>query len=180
MKRRIAVLALAFFFAVSACSFAETVQLSDIVKGGSSEVNVFVKGFTNEAGDKKIIAEDFKKNFENALLNRKSITFKISDNPASSDIQISGIIKKYQYLENDPINSFAGAGGLLLDAATTENYAELEVEITVTNSRTNKVIWHDTVVSYIERMMTPEESVQLVYNKVSRNFLWKCFGKPRQ
>ncbi len=61
---------------------------------------------------------------------------------------------------------------------TTENYVEMEVKFTVIDTKKNEVIWQDMVSSFIKRKMTVAESIPLIYDKVSRDFLWKCFGRP--
>ncbi len=159
--------------------FAEDSILPEINRG-RQPIKVFVKEFVNESGQSQIKPEDFKKSFQGALLKRKAVKFELVNNPESSDIQISGIIKKYLYSKTDPITSYAGVGGLLLDAATTENYAEMTVDFIVINTKTEKVLWNKSVLDFIKHTMTPEESISMVYDKVSRTFLWRCFGKPNK
>jgi len=159
-------------------SSAEEADLSWMAKD-KKPIRVFVKGFVNESGEAQILPEDFKKDFEEALINRRSVRFDLAQNFEASDIQISGAIKKYRYLEKDPVTISPGVGTLLLDAVTTENYVEMEIEFTVTDTKTSKILWNKPTTSYIKRMMTPKESIPLIYDKVSRTFLWKCFGKGR-
>ena len=137
--------------------------------------------FANESGQNQIIPEDFKKSIENALLNRKSVKFEIVETPEASDLQISGVIKKYTYMERGPMKTGFGLGGMLLDVAATatQNYVEMQAEFTVTDSKTNKILWKDTIGSFLKKLMTAQESVPLVCDKVSRDFLWKCFGNPK-
>lgn len=153
-------------------------ELAYLVKD-NSPVKVFVAGFVNESGQNQILPEEFKVSFENTLLNRKSVSFMVVNNINESDVRISGIIKKYLYSKTDPITTYASPSGLLLDAVTTENYCEMNVEFTVTDTRAAKVVWKKEVSTFIKRTMTPDESIPLIYDKVSRNFLWKSFGKPK-
>jgi hypothetical protein len=126
-----------------------------------------------------VVFVDFKKAFEQALLNRKSVIFAIAKTPAESDVQISGVIKKYIYSEKDPIKPSASAATLILDAATTENFVEMEADFKVVDTKSGDTVWEDKVSTYIKKMMTPGESVPLIYEKLSRNFLAKSFGKPK-
>lgn len=158
---------------------AEKGDLSSFTNSGKP-VKVFLGAFTSESGGTGISADDFKKYLETALLNRKSVSFRIAGTPAESDVRISAVIKKYLYSKTDPVTSFAGPGGILLDAATTENYVEMTAQFTITDTKTGRVIWDDSIKSFVKRMMTPEESVPVIYDKLSRDFLWRSFGKPRR
>lgn len=145
---------------------------------GEKAVKAYLGNFVNESGQTQINAEDFKKVFKNALLNRKSIKFELAGSPETSNIQISAVIKKYLYSKTDPITFSPSPAGLLLDAVTTENYAEMTAEFTVTDTKSGKVMWQNTLMTYIKHTMTPEESIPLIEEKLSRTFLWKSFGKP--
>ena len=178
LKKRLIVLAVsALFILISSVSNAGSIDVSRILKNKDS-ISVHVSGFADDTGGTRISANDFKQSFEAALLKRKSIKFEIAKNHEASDIEISGTIKKYQYLASDPVTTFASPTGLLLDAMTTENYVTMETEFQVVETRTRQTIWKDRVSAFLKRKMTKDESVPLIYDKLSRTFLWKCFGKP--
>jgi hypothetical protein len=166
-------------FSSSLCLAAEENSLSALTNSGKP-IKVYVKDFANESGQSQIDAAAFKNAFETALKNRKAVTFEIVPSADASDVEISGIIKKYLYSETDPINSYASTATLVVDALTTENYAELTVDFTVTDAKSGNVLWNKNLMSYVERKMTPGESIPLVYDKLSRDFLWKSFGKPNR
>lgn len=160
------------------CAFAEGGDLSYLTKQ-KKEIKVFLKDFTNESGQSQVSIEDFKKAMEAALLNRKSVIFAIVKTPAESDVQVSAVIKKFQYLKEDPIRPSPSAATLILDAATTENFVEMAADFMVVDTKNGKVAWEDNVETFIKRTMTPAESIPLIYEKLSRNFLAKSFGKPK-
>lgn len=177
MIKRSGLAALAvIFFATSLLAagndLSALVQNKDIIK-------VYVKDFVNESGQGQILAADFKKALENTIANRKSVKFELVLSPGASDVQISGVIKKYLYSEADPITSFAGPTALLVDAVTTENYAELVVDFTVTDTKSGGVLWEKSMKSFVKHTMTPAQSIPMVYEKLSRDFLWKSFGKRK-
>ncbi|MCX5679984.1 MAG: hypothetical protein NTZ95_04935 [Candidatus Omnitrophica bacterium] len=157
---------------------AETVDISRYLAKGNP-IKVYIPGVTNDSGQAQIIADDFKKVLESSIRNRRSVKFEIASDPLASDFQIAAVIKKYSYSKTDPINSFAGPSALALDALTTENYAEMGVDFTITSTGSGKIVWKDNVFDYIERTMTPAESVPMVYDKIARKFLWKSFGKGK-
>lgn len=178
MVKRAILIAFAVLLAALQPAAAETVDISRYTERGDP-VKVYISGITDSSGHGHVSAEAFKKVFESSIRNRRSVKFQIVDNPAASDFQISGVIKKYTYSKDDPINSIAGPSALLLDAATSENFAEMDVDFTVTSTGSGKVVWNSAVSDYVEQMMTSEESAPLVYDKVARKFLWKAFGKGK-
>ncbi|MDP2912541.1 MAG: hypothetical protein Q8N91_00850 [Candidatus Omnitrophota bacterium] len=172
----------AFVFAVSLffpLSSGAEGDLSNFVKGKNT-VNVFLKEFVNESGQSQINPDDFKKKFEAALLRRKAVKLVVVSSPDASDMQISCVIKKYLYSKTDPINSYGNSITMAIDAVTNQNYAELTGEFAVIDTKSANIVWKNGVMAYVEKMMTPEESIPLVYDKLARAFLWKAFGKPNK
>lgn len=164
--------------AISQVALGATVDISRQISR-NDPVKVYISGVANDSGQGEVSPEEFKKVLESSLQNRRSVKFVVVNDPAGSDFQIKAAIKKYAYSKTDPINSLAGPSALILDAATTENYAELTVDFTVTATKSGNVVWQDSVMDYKERPMTPAESIPVVYDKVARKFLWKAFGKGK-
>jgi hypothetical protein len=142
-------------------------------------VKVCVKDVTNVSGQNQITIEEFKAILETSLINRKAITFKIVGTPAESDIQISAVINKFAYLVRGPLKPSMGIETTLLDAAATatENYAEMAGKFTVLDTKSGNILWSGVVEDYLKKIMTAEESIALISDKVARGFIWKCFGK---
>jgi len=168
--------------AVLACGQVTAIAADNGLAGlvnSKKVIKAFVGDFTDQSGDKAVSTADFKKAVEKALLDRKSVKFELAKAPMESDVLISGVIKKYEYLKNDPITSYGGSGTFIIDAVTTENYVRMDVEFKVADPKTGGVVWQNEVTTFIKRMMTPAESIPLIYEKVSRTFLAKSFGKHR-
>jgi hypothetical protein len=179
MLRKALLFVLMSVFAVSAPASAGTVDISRQIEKRDA-VKIYISGISNGSGQNQISADAFKKVLESSIINRRSVKFQIVSDPASSDFQVSAVIKKYAYSKTDPVNTYgAGSAGLILDAVTTENYAEMGVDFTVTSTRSGKNVWNENVFDYVEHTMTPEQSIPLVYDKVARRFLWKAFGKGK-
>ena len=142
-------------------------------------VKVCIKEVINQSGQNQIAPEAFNKALEKSLHQRRSIKFEVVNNPAESDIQMSAVIMKYQYLNRGPFKPSPGVETMLLDAAAsaTLNYVEMSVEYSVVDTKTDKLLWKGTISEYLKKKMTPEESVPLIYDVVTRTFIWKCFGK---
>ena len=161
-------------------AYGSETELSQMAKSKTA-IKVFIKDIANESGQSQILSEAFKKSLERALFYRRSTTFEVLKYPDASDIQISAIIKSYRYMERGPFKPTPSIAGLLLDAAAsaTENYVDMEVEFTVTDTDTGEVLKKDIIIAYIKEIMTPEHSIALIYDKIARTFLWKFFGTGR-
>ena len=157
---------------------AATVDISRWIEKREA-IKIYISGVTNESGQSQINADNFKKVLESSIRNRRSVKFEVVTDPLISNFQISAVIKKYSYSKTDPINSFTGVPALALDALTTENYAEMSADFTITSTKTGNIVWKDNVFDFVEHMMTPEESTSMVYDKTARKFLWKAFGKGK-
>jgi hypothetical protein len=139
-------------------------------------IKVFLGEFSNASGKAEIAPDMFRKEVEKALTERKSVSFAIVKNPKESDVQISAAIKGYQYMEKDPVKPSLSVI-MAIDAVTSENYAELSAEFTVVNTATGGVALKEDITGFVKRMMTPAESVPLVYDKLARKFVADSFGK---
>jgi hypothetical protein len=148
---------------------------------GKGPVKVYVNRVENQSGKAEVEPDLFKKSLERNLAERKTHDFKLVDNPAESDIQISAVIKNFQYLDRGPLKPIPVMGLSALDAAATatQNYTEISVQYAVIATRTGETLWDSGVADYIKRVMTPKESLPLIYDRITRIFLWKCFGKAR-
>jgi len=177
MKRLVIGIAAVLFYQTAVLA-APSADLAYLVNNKDT-IKVYLDGFTNESGQDHVQADAFKKAVEKAIVNRKAVKFEIASAPEASDVRISCVIRKYLYSKNDPVTSCGGPLLLALDAATTENYVEMTADFTVTDSRTGAILWKDSVKSFLKDKMTPEESVPLVYEKLSRDFLWRSFGKKK-
>lgn len=170
----------AALFIFQSPALAQQANISHMV-ANKDVIKAYITGFTNESGQTHIQPDEFKNAVKKALSERKSVKFEIVDDSASSDVHISGVIKKYQYLNRGPMKFSPGLETMALDAAAsaTMNYVEMEVEFTVTDAKTNEVIWKDIINDYIKEVMTPAESIPMIFDKVSRVFLWRSFGKRK-
>lgn len=171
-----AVMAAVSMTAISAC-MADG-NLAKMYRG--RDIKVYVNDFTNESGNNNISVSDFKKDLQKAFENRRSSSFKIVDNPAASDVQISGIIKQFQYLKTGPVKPSVSVVTTAIDVAATalENYADMNVNLAVVDSKTGNTLWKDDVYDFERRVMSEAQSVPLVFEKVARKCVAKSFGKP--
>ncbi|MCM8791052.1 MAG: hypothetical protein NC938_05055 [Candidatus Omnitrophica bacterium] len=156
------------------CGAAELEQMSN-----KQPIKVYLASFSNESGEKDLKVDELKQEVEKAFANRKSVRFEIVKSPAESDVQVFGIIKKFQYLTKDPVRPAISVALMALDAAITENFVEMDVQFTIINTKTGALIWKDNVVRFLKRSMTRAQSIPLIYDKIARAFVSKSFGKGR-
>jgi len=168
-----------FLFGQAVSFAANDGSLSSLVNS-KRPIKVFLKDFVNESGQNQIKPEDFKAAVEKSMLNRKSVKFEIVKDPAASDVQVSAVIKKYEYLVRGPLRLTPSTGTAVLDmaATATQNFVEMYAQFIVTDTKTNNILWNDKISEYKKKIMTPGESIPIIYDKVARTFLWKSFGKP--
>jgi len=178
MVKKICVTLIAVLF-VGTAAFAEYAKLTHLAKS-KEPVKVYVGDFTNEVGEKLSI-ELFRSELEKAFTNRKSTTFVIVKDPAASTIQVTGIVKKYQYMDRGPFKPNPGIGTMALDMAATasHNYVEIETTFTITDTATKSVVWQDSVATYVKKNMTEEQAKIRIMDRVDRDFIAKAFGKGK-
>ena len=168
-------------FVASFCVFPYPSQANELEQMAENKqpIKVFLGSFSNESGQAEVVPDVFKEDLKKAFKNRKSVHFEIAATPAESDVQVSGIIKKFQYLKNDPVKPAISVVLVAVDAVIIENFVEMDVEFTVLDTRTGNTAWKDKVTSFVKRMMTPAESIPLIYDKVARRFLSQSFGNKK-
>ena len=178
VKRFCIAAAIASLFISQSTAMAEGGSLWHLADQKGS-IKVFVSDPGNESGQTQVTPDDLKKALESTFVNRKSVKFELAKTPEESDVQISSVIKKFQYMEKGPLKPTPGIT-TLLDAAESmaENYAEMSVDFVVTKTKTGEILWKDTVYPYIKKKMSSKESIPFICDKVAGNFVWKCFGKP--
>jgi hypothetical protein len=171
---RAAAAIVALCFALTA-SYGYCHELTDMALS-KRPIKVFLGEFSNDSGQAQIAPDAFRNEVEKALKDRRSVSFVIVKSVPESDVQVSAAIKGYQYLEKDPVKPSLGMI-MAIDAVTSENYAELSAEFTVVNTATGGVALKEDITGFVKRMMTPAESVPLVYDKLARKFVADSFGK---
>ena len=180
--RKILALAVVMSLALAAPAMAAYQKSIGRLFADKPDVKVYVNEVKNESGDNVATADAFHQVLISSLMNRRSMHFVIVKDPTKSDIEVSALITKFQYMDRGPLKPSPGVQTTLLDAVATatENYVEMTVDFTVTDPKSGKTLWQGDVYDYIKQVMTPSESAPLIYDRVARRFLWKCFGKPRR
>jgi hypothetical protein len=180
---RIAALVLCILLSVSALSFAANEEpIGFLFKQKIADgvpVKVYIKGVENKSGQDRIMPDAFKKALVDSLRNRRAIKFEVVDDQSASDVQIAAVIKDYKYMHRGPFKPTISPATVMAEAAATasQNYTEMTADFKVTD-RFGNVLWEKTLNEYLKKKMTAEESVPMIYDFITRTFVWKCFGKP--
>ena len=170
------------FFAGLSLGLAQDETIGSLFKDKIDDkipVKVYIKEVVDSSGHSLVTPESFKEELTQSLHQRKSMKFEVVDIPAESDIHVTAAIKSFRYMERGPFKLSPGVDTILLDVAATmtENYADMTVEYTVVDAKSDKTLWKGVINEYIKQKMTPEESAPLIFDVVTRAFIWKCFGK---
>jgi len=143
-------------------------------------VNIAVNKFEVAESCKDINGSKLAEIFKEALLNRKSVDFNIVKNEKDADLVVSGKVEKFVYSEDDPIDVLIPIG-LVIDLATSQNYARMEFNINVYNPVKNKIVWKKRLKATLNKSNMPrDESLFLIMERAGKIFIRKCFGKLRK
>lgn len=141
-------------------------------------VNVYVSDITDSTKENKVDVVGLKKELEDALSARKSISFKVVKDKKDADIIVDCNVTRYYWSASDPVDMLLGTGAIIYDTVTVENYAYMEAVFTVTDAKKNKTLWQEKLkIDLTKKKMTQQESVPLINKKVAKIFLRDCFGK---
>ena len=140
-------------------------------------VNLKVNQFSASGETGEIDARKLTDILKTALSERKSVKFSIVDNAGAADLEISGEITDFIYLEKDPIDIFIPAG-LVLDLLTTQSYARLRFKIKVHDIKKDKIVFEKLLKATITKAgMSREESIPLITKRAAKVSIIECFGK---
>lgn len=142
-------------------------------------ISVYIGAFKTSENAKDIDARKLAENLKLRLRDRKTINFSIVDNIKDADLAISGNLIEFIYWKNDPIDIFIPLG-LVIDLVTNKNYARLEYNISVLDTKKNKVVWEKHLKATLTEFDMPKEkSIPLVTERAAYVFVKECFGRPK-
>lgn len=141
---------------------------------------VYLNNFTSETD--KISADQFKDELKKFLQARIKERFEVTDKKETAEVYIDAKVNKYQYLEKDPVDQVSGGwSGLLVDAAVDQNYARIDVNMSIVRVKDNKTLWEKDFYSTVTRSNMPEaDSIPRVIEQCCKQFVFMCFGKSKR
>lgn len=132
----------------------------------------------NTSSDKNVDPALIKKFLEEGFLARKSYNFIIVNSAQEADLVLKGDIKEYVWQEFDPVDQVWGVGSAAMDAATSDNYARMQVQMELISAKNNRILWSDKVQSTMTQHIMPKDSsYELVYKRFVKSFMKEVFRK---
>ena len=177
MKRLIFLLL--FLTVISSPAYARRVwrkNLYPLVENGKT-IKVYLGNFQSVTDN--ISPSQFKQVLKDIITARNKENFEFTSDRQNADIAVDADLFFYRYLEDDPVDHFAGGTyGLVADVLVSQNYVQIKVDFTVTRVKDGKRLWHRKEgISVTETNMPEEESISKVLQETSKRFIFLCFGR---
>jgi len=133
---------------------------------------------STEAGKAEDVA--LKDTLENDLKSRQTMKFELVQGTEDADIVISCNLVEFIWMKEDPVDQIGGVGPVLYDVMVKESHARLQAYFTVTDPKTNKVLWEKKLKATVdEKDMSEEDSLSAVNERLVKIFIRECFGKKK-
>lgn len=144
-------------------------------------VKIFVMEPSDTSPSKKVDPAVLKKQLEDALTGRKSLTFTLAPTREEADVSVETEIVDYYWTNHDPLDMIMGTAGAAYDAVTIENYARLQAVVTVKDTKAGRPLWRDKLRgSVTDKSMSEEDGPKLAGEKLAQQFVVGAFGKTRR
>lgn len=172
------ILAVLFTMFLVTPALARGKNLNSLVTDEKS-LKVYLGDFTSQS--EKVPAETMKNILKETLAGRNKEHFIITDKKENSDVIVSWNLTSYKYSNKDPIdNVVGGTTALIVDAMVDQNYAQVQIEYTVTRTKDMKKLWYrKEAISVTQTIMPEPDSIPKVLKEASKRFIYLCFGKTR-
>ncbi len=176
--KKSAIIFVSFFLISLSLATAEPQSLYSQFNG--KVVKVYLGEIKNSSEETSISTDVLRQKLAEALKNRRSVTFEMTDKPENADLSIDVNVRAFMWTDHDPVDMLVGVGAVALDAATIEDYARAEAYVVVSSAKSQKALWQDSVVSTItKKPMSKADSIPLVTDELAKNFVKQCFKKSR-
>lgn len=168
----------ALLFFISSVDAAEIGTLYPKFQGKT--VRTYVAEVKDSTKDREADPKLIKAKIEDALKNRKSIHFEITQNIAEAEISVDAKVSEFTWSDHDPVDMLMGVGSAAMDAAVVEDYARLQADVTVMDAKSKKILWKDRVMGTVtKKPMLRKDSIPLVSESFAKEFIRDCFSKKR-
>lgn len=182
MKKHILVsifilLAVGFVWAQEEATFTETKYNFNQAK---QTIKVYINDFKNSSQETQIDPSEMAGILKDTLKNRKDIIFSIATIPNEADMIIDCDIKKFEYREIDPIDSYMGSAALIMDILVQQNYAMMEAEFNIKDLKVNRSSSQLVKSKFNKSNMPRHESYPFIMKEVAKDFIKEYFYPKSQ
>ena len=177
-KMKLKSISLAVFFSIflAAVSWAVPQSLYPLLDGKT--VKVFIAEPKDSTKEHETDPKALKAKIEDALVKRKSIAFEAVKDAQAADLLIETNIQEFMWTEHGPVDMLMGVSTAVIDAMTVREYARIQADMTVTDTKSKKELWKYRVMARVKKSpMTRAESIPLVQQEFARTFAKLCFAK---
>ena len=159
----------------------------------ASVINVYIADVTDSSGEASGMSRGIKEQLEKALEERQTLNFKMVRDKNDADLIINIDVTERMWADHDPIDMdrMPSWPGLLIDAATDEDYGRIKAVITVELGPSKRlrsefrelkkrkgVLWKRVISADVTHPeMTEKESKPVLEMELAYVFIRKCFGK---
>lgn len=144
-------------------------------------IDTHIYEIKDSSRDETIDLELLKSEIEKGLTGRINHTFNIAPSEKSADIAIDIEITEYFWTTVDPVDMVFSPIVAVIDKLSDDNYARMQMDIKITDVKTGKELWRETIQSTItDDTMTKEESYDRSRKRIAKNFIRKLFKKPER
>jgi len=143
-------------------------------------VKTYVAPVTDSTGEGRADVRSLRETIESFMMARMTINFNIVQEASSSDIIIGCDVVEYFWTDKDPIDNITGTVAVAWDAINRQNYARMTAVFTVMDAKTKDILWKKKIKATItDEFMTPDESVKMVNERITKIFMRDAFSKRR-
>lgn len=143
-------------------------------------VKIYIADVKDTTKEHEMDPQLIKQKLEEALKNRKSIHFEITQNFADAELLVNTEVSEFMWTDHDPVDMLMGAAATAYDIATIEDYARLQADLTVIDGKSKKELWRDLLIATVTKKPMPRKDSQpLVSEELARIFIKNCFSKRR-
>ncbi len=161
---------------------AECVKLGNLygLLSQKKVVKAYVEDIVDSTEGGKAEDKHLKEALEEALETRRSMSFEVVPQKEDADIVIGCDLVEIIWMEEDPIDQVGGAGTILYDVLVNEHHARLQAYFTVTDPKTNRLLWKRKLKATIDdKDMSEADSLLMVNKRLVGIFMRDCFGKKQ-
>ena len=146
-----------------------------------SEVSIYVARPVNGSSHAQMNdTEPLRQALEKTLRERKSVHFNVVSDKSRAELTVETRITGYYWTDKDPVDMLMGTASIAMDIAIEEGYVRVDAECTVTENKSGKTLWRDTLTATVTgKQVTEKDAPGIGSEDLAKNFVRHAFGKSK-